>query len=428
MRFILPGATTRGLTARVAVGGPRVGAAIGKPSRASSMGGTGGVPGLGFALATPGDLGEYVGWDEGEDEEVIHPAMGDEFTGLVGPDGVPLERTGKGAIDELAKWPLETIRTGVQRGAMLGARLVHDYQGAPGGFFRGLNYRVAPMARYVGASNWLRAKSPELGLRWTEWGWADSAREERFWRGVEEIQRQTREGRGLQEALSRAGREMRFEREEMEHILRAGIIAGKLPRWDSEVGNERLAWEDFESVFLSMRMFTEEQVGMLSPWTATPTIRDSLETFHAQGLVAPFPNRELAAPVWRVTDRAVKRGLETGILSEAEAGYRTSVRRGQLLHDLAVGDGILLVGMQLASEGVQVVNLETETALLAVQKTGVFPDFVMHGKRAGVEREIPVEVVGVGANYRARAKQSKVASAGFRVFSPGFDGHGVRLG
>lgn len=423
MQFRLPRLTTRGLAAKVVVGAPKFGPSMGSGRGVEEGPDDASWGALGFAVGVPGELGEFAGVprygaEDDMDESLEAPEVVQKAPKVQRPTN----------IDELAKWPLEVRPVGPQMGAIFGARLVHDYQGAPGGFFRGLNYRVGSAARYVGASNWLRAQSRNLDLAWTEWGWADGPRQERFWAGVDAIQRRFQAGDGPQRAVKESARELRFEREEMENILRAGIVAGKFPRWDAELGAEALDWEDVESALLAMRVFTEEQVGLLSPWTGTPALQASLGTFASRGLIKAHNTGELGVPVWRVTDRAVGQGVESGVLSPREAEYRTSIRRGQLLHDLAVGDGILLVGMQLAKEGASVVDLQTETALLAARREGVFPDFVMTATRGGISREIPVEVVGVGANYRAAAKKAKVAAQGFKVFSPGFDGYGVRLG
>lgn len=225
-----------------------------------------------------------------------------------------------------------------------------------------------------------------------------------------------------------AARDLAFEEAEVEHLFRAGIVAGKFPRWDPEAGNNPVRWEDVRSALLAMRIFTEEQVCLLAPWCGMPTIKASLTDMGRNGMIKLHRQDALRLPVWQVTERGVQDGVIAGVLSEEEAGYRTSIRRGQLLHDLAVGDGLILVGMELAREGAIILDVQTETAMLAKQREGVFPDFAVKAKKGGVEKDIKVEVVGVGANYRAKAKQAKVAAQGFRVFSPGFDGHGVRLG
>gem|GEM_PF-4524918 len=229
------------------------------------------------------------------------------------------------------------------------------------------------------------------------------------------------------EAINRVSRCSAFERPELEQVFRAGAAAGIFQTHDVLVKNHPVAWEDVRATLLGMRLFTLEQVGMIAPWASTHTLVRSLERMAVSGFIEPYYAANLSFPIWKVTKRGVRDGMAQGILTEEEARYRTSIRKTQELHDLAVGDALILMSADLAVQGAELLEVQTETALLAQRKTGTFPDVVMIYEKQGIRKELPVEVVGTGDNYRSKAKQAQVAHAGHRMFSTGIDGYGCRM-
>jgi hypothetical protein len=359
----------------------------------------------GFAEAVPGSLGEFVAIPS---RQVERPLLSVPEPGRLGKGEIPLD-----------------FGSGI-RGDLLGEDLVSHYRASPGAFFLGQSYHPRAVRDYLGASSWLRSQARSSPLEWSEIGWTTPPRLERYQLARDQILLALSESGSYQESLLRLSRD-KASREEYQDLFRAGLSAGDLRSHDPWSRGAGIAWDSVRGTVLGMRLFTEEQIGLLCPWNSREALRGSIREWATDGLVQRLPGPGLPMPVWKVTEAAAEDGFAAGLFDWEERKYRARYRGGQELHDLAVGDAILLLAMEVEAAGGRVSELRTELAMMAKRRSGSFADFELTYELAGTRREVAVEVVGLGNNYRTGAKAEKVRRSGFRTYVPGFDGRGVRL-
>lgn len=411
MRFALPDSTVR-----------NVGLVIARPEVVVSSEKPGGREPEGvwtshqFAVGIPGELGEYAGVRLRAGDPRMAPRLPKEL--VVPRRDAPIDFRGGDA----------------GRGMLLAQELIHSYRADPVAYFMGLPYRADLVRDYVGAASWMRAQAKAaVGghggdlIEWSDIGWTTAPRLARY-----------QEARGRLEGLIIGERkpasdalvllrEEGFDLPEWENVYRAAVAAGDLPAFDAESRGRMVGWDEVKGALLGMRLFTEEQVGLLVPWTDSRSLRYSLRGWATEGWVEAHRGHGLPMPVWKITEKAVEDGAGHGLMSRLEANRRRSVRTTQELHDLAVGDALILLGLDLATVGGEIEDLRTEISLMSEEKTGSFPDFKLTYRMGDRRRDVSVEVVGLGNNYRTAAKGGVARRSGFKVYSPGFDGYGARF-
>lgn len=354
-----------------------------------------------FQIGIPGELGEFVSQRVRPPKQklpkVYVPAQ------IMVPMGIP------GQWDEAC-------------------RLTHELQASPVGYFQGRNYTGSNLAGYIGMSNALRAASERGKSHWGAAGWelteSDAPKYADEIHRVEDLLKRAKTVEAGLEVLR--SMEMR-ERELAWRAVQAAIGKGDLDLWRQQVAPRYMDWEGVQAMVLPMRIITEEQVSMVIPWMTLDRVRDNMREWIKDGYLDTFGERG-GLQIYRVTERAVERGLEDGVLDTLEAAGRLIVRRGQELHDLAVGDALILTALQVAEQGGEILEVKTEQALKLAFERGVFPDYevVLQASASGPIESLAVEVVGLGGTYRGAPKKAAVAGAGIAMLHTGLDGKGVR--
>ncbi len=350
---------------------------------------------FGFSVDAPGSLGPFVGakgyWEGRPERAPEHEAS-----------------------------PIIYPRHGWGR-RELAMALVERSLASPGAWFIGRQLNTSMASEYVGVANFLRAQGMEHGIAWGRAGWgrlegADyELRLERL-RGALRVA-----GGDVERALREAG-DVRV-RDVLWGTYRAAWAVGDIHLFDQQLRSKALPWREAQRSLLAMKIFTEEQVGLLAPWKSLNSIRSEMDEWWRGGLI----EHHAGAPdlhIWRVTEKAVEGALKTGIVEPWEASSRLSIRSTQELHDLAVGDTLILAAIQVAKMGGQIEQIRVEPP---VRKKGEnYPDLSLDIRLGASSRRVDIEVVGTGGGYQGRGKKAVINKGGYRVVVPGFDGNGIR--
>jgi hypothetical protein len=317
-------------------------------------------------------------------------------------------------------------------GTRIADALVSGFDGAPSTYFLGRHYTARNLAAYLGGSSVLRAESFRAkggeGAVWGDLGWTRD-RNRVLLVLISEIRDKIRDHSGSFTAVLRGVKDPQVKML-YEAAFRAGLGGGLLSANDWPSRSAPVEWPVVSSSLLAMRLFTEEQVSYLVPTRNLPAIRASIQAWLRQGYVRKHPGA-FPMDIFRLTPEGAETVVKAGLVSEEEADMRLVIRRSQELHDLAVGDALVLAAMEIEEKGGRVAEVINEMRLIAEgNAAGVageaYPDFVMKFSLGEVGSTVGVEVVGVGNNYRTTAKRSKVKATGFRLLDPGFNGGGFR--
>ncbi len=292
---------------------------------------------------------------------------------------------------------------------------------SPGAWFIGRQMNTTTASEYVGVANYLRCQGPSIEASWTGVGWGYPKRdvyEPRLERLNAAIQKA---GGDIERALTMA--DDATVRELLWATYRAAWSKGDIQTFDRQLRERPLGWTEAQETLLAMKMFTEEQVNLLAPWKSLNSIRFEVNDWWRDGLIELHPNT-IGLDIWKVTRKAVERGVEVGLMEDWEGESRLSIRKTQELHDLAVGDTLILAAIQVAQMGGQIEQIQVEPALR--KKGEHYPDLSLQVRVSGKILTVNFEVVGTGGGYHGLGKRSVMKQAGYRAVVPGFDGLGVR--
>lgn len=329
--------------------------------------------------------------------------------------------------------------------------MIRMAQAQPGAFFLGRDYTLGSLAEYMGAANWCRGQAAAGQMRWAHGGWQSRLGpheyEDTYSRSLETLREwKIREGLRASDLVLARLREMdewqdrRRDEEGAQQVDRlwAGFMAG-LGTGDLEpvTGQDPLQgfeWADVAGLALPMRILTAEQIGMALPSATQKTVDAAVASWVRQGYLDQnhLAHKETgmsgSLPIFRVTRKAAEEGALVGLLKGDEIESRLAIRRTQEVHDLGVGDTLLLFALHGLVNGQPIKGIVTEAEIKRGQKLGMVPDVRLElPKSHGLgTRLLDVEVLGSGGRYRTHAKITGSQRSGMRVMSAGQDGNGVR--
>ncbi len=314
----------------------------------------------------------------------------------------------------------------------------------PGAFFQSRGFNSKNLATYIGASNALLSMGNDRQAHWAMGGWqlgkkvkgedayAEKLNTLRVWLDKErftgpDIRKVLQARKNIAEVRGDLGAAQAAQDLWIAAVAAHGV--GDLDLGGRDPLTHAPTWAEFQGLALPMRIFTAEQVGLAFPLHSQRVIDEAVHAWGKQGYLRV--QEEIAGlTIWRVTEKAVRAGVEAGFMAEEEGRGRLIVRRRQEAHDLAVGDALILLAVQAVETGIPILGVETETGIKMTQTSGLLPDFRLRLDMgpARVHQVVDVEVVGRGADYRGTRKLNAVKEAGMKVFSAGLDGCGVRHG
>lgn len=397
-----------------------------------------------FSVEKPGSLGPYVVAKPYVERGGLTRGAFESKGQGIGTKKAPEVHRGRGR-----RSLLEQARD-VRPGAEAAVALLEGFEGSPAAYFLGRPYSSKTLGNYLGASCAIRGEAIRPGKgrpTWGKYGWTRDENELLLIL-IGELRDMIRDSHGRID-LALEGLEDRNQRRLYEGAYRAGVAAGELgfemgtpdrpylTRRPILWGDEPMAdmgWAHrygIHSALLAMRIFTAEQVAYLCPRRSLDGVQRSLSSWLDQGLIRRH-ECEYPLPVYRLTERGAETVIKDGLVSPEEAEKRLIVRRGQEVHDLAVGDAVIMASMEVQEGGGEILEVVNEMRLIAegnsAGASGVaYPDFKLAFQvGSGVHRELSFEVMGLGNQYRTTAKLGKVKQNGFQMVNPGFDGRGFR--
>jgi hypothetical protein len=306
----------------------------------------------------------------------------------------------------------------------MGEDLVRSMNAFPQAFIQFRQADLVTVGTYLSASNYLKGQTLARKTRWTDAGWCGKE-ESQYMVLKDQLKGLLSDHNGSIHGLIN---EFKTEEEKTlwMAVYRAAVGKGDIIGWQHHLKTIDVPWKDMQSSLVAMRLFSEEQAALLGMTYSLNSVQESLKTWQDQGYIVPY-EAAVPMPLYAVTEKAVCEALSEGLLSEVEAPSRLIIRRGQELHDLAVGDALILLQFDAIRMGAELGDIKTEMGYMKeFQGRKAIPDFKASFTKDGKEYEMEVEVVGHGDNYRGASKKAKIKRAGFKVFNPGFDGHGCR--
>lgn len=312
---------------------------------------------------------------------------------------------------------------------------IRDLEASPMAHFEVQEYHYSNLRTYLGISSFLKAEALRGRAYWGEAGWEDPKHgyrsrlaEFRSWLALREFP--LSHTPALLKAVETGEQRWPgwgYRPGDAKLAYRAMGFAGELADPRAALGAEEITWIEVEGLALAMRLMSDEQASLLFPQLSLRHVRENLNRWVDQGFLKRYPAlAKTGLELFQVTRQAVEQGIEDGTLTAGEGDSRLMIRSSQEVHDLAVGDAILLASVELLERQGEFLDLETETSFAQRGLRGPWPDFVIRFRVDGQDYHEAVEVVGVGGNYRSKGKLKTVKRGGIQVWNPGFDGKGAR--